>query len=122
VAVAPHPYRFWSGLGEPNLLSAKFKTIEVVNSRSLKKENKKAKRLAQKKNYGETGGSDCHSLLHLGRAYTKFENPIYDVDDALEQIRRKKTHGKGAYRKLSETPGYAASCVYLWLKRGMKRM
>ena len=93
-----------------------------MNSRSLRGENRKAKILAEELNCGKTGGSDCHSLSHLGNAWTELDNPSFDIDDFLEEIRRGKTKGVGTHRKFSETPRYAASCVYLWLKRGMKRM
>jgi predicted metal-dependent phosphoesterase TrpH len=125
VAIASHPYRFWSGLGEETVREAKFEVIEVTNSRSLKKENIKANKLAEELGCGKTGGSDCHSLKHLGNAYTEFqemENPSSDIDDILEQVRKGRTKGAGSYRKRGETPRYAAGCVYLWLKRGMKRI
>ena len=122
LAIASHPYRFWSGLGEESVRRSKFEGIEVVNSRSLKKENLKARKLARELGCKETGGSDCHSLSHLGNAYTKFENLSLETDDILEEIRKGRTKGEGTYRRRSETPRYAAGCVYLWLKRGMKRI
>lgn len=122
LAIASHPYRFWSGLGEENVRKSKFKIIEVVNSRSLKKENVKATKLADELSCGKTGGSDCHSLAHLGNAYTRFENPGFNTDDILEEIRKGRTKGEGTHRRRTETPRYAAGCVYLWFKRGMKRI
>ena len=122
LAIAPHPYRFWSGLGEETVRKSGFEVLEVANSRSLKKENRRAKILAEELKCGETGGSDCHSLIHLGRTWTELDNPSFDMDDILEDIRKGNTKGQGAYRKFSETPKYAVSCVYLWLRRGMKRM
>jgi len=120
--IAPHPFRFWSGLGKESVKKSGFKAIEVLNSRSLKKENKKADRLAEELGCGKTGGSDCHSLTHLGNAYTIIENPVFDIDDIIDEIRKKRTKGQGKSRSPLETPRYAASCVYLWLKRGMKRI
>ncbi len=122
VAIASHPYRFWSGLGEENVRKAKFDVIEVVNGRSLKKENSKARKLAEELETGRTGGSDCHLLEHIGNAYTVTKNDIHDCDDFLEAIRKGQTMGEGSFRRISETPRYAASCVYLWLRRGMKRI
>jgi predicted metal-dependent phosphoesterase TrpH len=122
LAVASHPYRFWSGLGEENVKSANFEAIEVVNSRSLKKENRNSQRLALELKCGRTGGSDSHSLSHLGNAYTTLENPTYNFEDFLEQIRKGQTKGEGQFRKPSETPKYVISCVTKWLKRGMKNI
>jgi predicted metal-dependent phosphoesterase TrpH len=122
LAIASHPYRFWSGLGEENVRKSDFRVLEVLNSRSLKKENLKASKLAEELGCGRTGGSDSHTLSHLGNAYTKLEECSYEINEILEQIRSGKTNGEGTPRKSSETPRYAASCVYLWLKRGMKRI
>ena len=122
VAIASHPYSFWSGLGEENVRRAKFEVIEVVNGRSLKKENHRARKLADDLGAGKTGGSDCHTLEHLGNAYTVIDNPIHNCVDFLEAIRKGQSRGEGGFRKFSGTPRYAASCVYLWLRRGMKRI
>ncbi len=122
LAIAPHPFRFWSGLGEESVRGSKFEVIEVINSRSVKKENRKAKILARELVCGETGGSDCHSLSHLGKAVTEFINPSFDIDDILEEIRKGRTKGIGTHKKWNEVPGYTLSCVYLWLRRGMRRM
>jgi predicted metal-dependent phosphoesterase TrpH len=122
LAIASHPYRFWSGLGEGNVRKSKFKVIEVMNSRSLKKENIKAMKLADELGCGKTGGSDCHSINHLGNAYTKFDNPSFDMEDILEDIIKGRTKGEGTHRRRTETPRYAVGCVYLWLKRGMRRI
>ncbi len=122
IAIAPHPYRFWSGMGEESVKQAGFEAIEVLNSRSHKAHNKKAKNLAEKLKCGETGGSDCHSLSHLGDAYLELEDSIYNYEDILEEIRNRRTTGAGNHREISGTPKYIISCVYLWLKRGMKRI
>jgi predicted metal-dependent phosphoesterase TrpH len=122
VAVASHPYRFWSGLGEDTVRRFDFKVLEVTNARSLRKENKKALALANELDLGKTGGSDSHTLAHIGDAYTKFESPADNYEDVLEQIRSGSTKGEGISRSPSATPKYVISCVYLWLKRGMKRI
>jgi predicted metal-dependent phosphoesterase TrpH len=122
LAVVSHPYRFWSGMGEENVRKSGFEAIEVANSRSLKKENIRATKLARELGCGMTGGSDCHTLDHLGDAYTVINTSSYKMEDILKEIRTGKTKGEGTFRTASETPKYAASCVYLWLKRGMKRI
>jgi predicted metal-dependent phosphoesterase TrpH len=120
LAVASHPYRFWSGMGAENVRKAGFEAIEVTNSRSLKKENRRSLGLAKELKCGMTGGSDSHSLEHIGNAYTQLENPTWDVDGVLEEIRKGRSKGEGTYRKPGETPKYVISCVSKWLKRGMK--
>ena len=120
LAVASHPYRFWSGLGEENVRNSRFEAIEVANSRSLKKENRRSLALAKELKCGMTGGSDSHTLEHIGKAYTVLQNPTWDVDEILEEIRKGNTKGEGAYRRPRETPRYVIGCVSKWLKRGMK--
>lgn len=122
LAVASHPYRFWSGLGEENVKAVKFEAIEVANSRSLKKENRNSVKLARELNCGETGGSDSHSKEHIGKAYTVLINPTWDADQILEEIRKGNSRGEGLYRRPSETPKYVIGCVSKWLKRGMKNI
>src|SRR3990170_2061430 len=70
VAVAAHPYRFWSGLGEDATLSARFAAYEVHNARTLRAGNERASRLAARTRVGRTGGSDTHLLHELGRGVT----------------------------------------------------
>jgi predicted metal-dependent phosphoesterase TrpH len=122
LAVASHPFRFWSGMGEENVKKAKFKAIEVVNSRSLKKENRRSVKLARELHCGETGGSDSHSVEHIGKAYTVLADPIWEVDGILEEIRKGNSRGEGFYRTSGETPKYVLGCVTKWLKRGMKNI
>lgn len=122
LAVASHPFRFWSGLGEEHVRKARFEAIEVVNSRSLKKEIRNSERLAKELKCAMTGGSDSHSLEHLGNAYTVLEDPTWDVDGILGEIRKGNSKGEGIFRKSSETPKYVIGCVTKWLKRGMRNI
>jgi predicted metal-dependent phosphoesterase TrpH len=120
--IAPHPYRFWSGLGKDVVRNHNFKALEVVNNRSLKKHNRKAEKLADELDVGRTGGSDSHDLEHIGRAYTELELTTYNVDDILQEIEKKRSQGKGKNRSPAGTVGYTIKCVFLWLGRGMKKM
>lgn len=122
VAIASHPYRFWSGLGEETVRQAGFSVIEILNGRSLKKENFKAKSLAEELGCGMTGGSDAHTLDQVGKTTTEIDITSLKLDDILEEIRDKRTRATGEHRKKASTVGYVISCVYLWLKRGMKRI
>jgi len=122
IAIASHPYRFWSGLGEKAVRRAGFSIIEVQNGRSLRKENNRARKLAEELRCGMTGGSDAHILDHLGKTVTEMDVTSYKLDDVLEEIRKKNTLASGEHRKKTSTVGYVASCLYLWFKRGMKRI
>ena len=122
VAIASHPYRFWSGLGEETVRQVGFPVIEVLNGRSLKKENTKARSLAEELGCGMTGGSDAHTLDQVGKTTTEVDITSLKLDDVLEEIRKKRSRAFGEHRKKTSTIGYTISCVYLWLKRGMKRI
>ncbi len=122
ITIAPHPYRFWSGLGDDIIKSNDFAAIEVMNARSLRKDNQKAFKLADELDLGKTGGSDCHSLGHIGKAYTELEISIRNIDDIIQEIVNKKSQGKGSHRSILGTIGYTFKCVFLWLGRGMKKM
>ena len=66
IAVAPHPFRVWSGLGKKNVYGKKFDAIETMNGRSVKRTNARAAKLAKLMNIGVTGGSDAHKSEAIG--------------------------------------------------------
>jgi len=122
VAVAAHPYRFWSGLGEAATLSAKFHAYEVRNARTLRAGNEKAERLATARGVGGTGGSDSHFLDELGQAVTVLDGGTTSVDDVLQAIAAGRSHGEGKDRGASATAVYVTKCVSEWIGRGMRRI
>ncbi len=122
IAIAPHPYRFWSGLGEKDTRNAGFHTVEVVNARSKKQHNDKARALAKDMGAGMTGGSDAHYLDHIGLGRTCFPTQPSNIDEALQMISKKETDGLGDNRKADGTIRYVYKSVTLWMGRGMKRI
>jgi len=122
VPIAPHPYRFWSGLGEETTRQSGVDILEVLNARSVKKHNQKALNLAKDMGTGMTGGSDAHDLEHIGRGLTRFPNQPSSVDDALQMLEAKKTVGEGLNRPSGDTMKYVLKSVSQWMGRGMRRM
>lgn len=122
IAVVPHPYRFWSGIGENTAKKVKFSAIETINSRSTKRGNEKALRLAEKLKLSRVGGSDSHTLEHIGDAGTEFELQSIEEDDLIHEIVKGRIKPYGKSRVPLESLGYVYSCVTLWLKRGLKRI
>jgi predicted metal-dependent phosphoesterase TrpH len=122
IAVAAHPYRFWSGLGEKATLSAKFAAYEVHNARTLRAGNQRASKLAARTSVGRTGGSDTHFLRELGRGVTALNSGPASVDDILQAIASGKTSGTGLDRGPGETVVYVTKCVSEWVLRGMHRI
>ncbi len=120
VSVAPHPHRFYTGIGADATLANKFDGVEVVNGASRREDNRRARELAERMHVGMTGGSDAHLPEYIGKGWTLFEEG--DVDDCLAQIERSTTAAYGDGRTFSETVRYVTRAVSLWLKRGMRRI
>ncbi len=122
IAVAAHPYRFWSGLGEAATVSAPFAAYEVVNGRTLPSANDRALALANSRGVGRVAGSDAHAFSEIGRAVTSIDTGLASVDDVLQAIAQRRSSGAGRGRSASETVGYVGKCVGEWVGRGMRRI
>ncbi|HUV24324.1 MAG TPA: PHP domain-containing protein [Methanomassiliicoccales archaeon] len=122
LAVAPHTYRIWSGLGEKVVRENEFDALEVLNGRSLMSANKRAMRLADSLHLPVTGGSDAHSLDEIGKACTVFPDDCLTANDLIESIVGGRTEIRGEGRFLGESFSYGTKCIGEWLGRGMKRL
>lgn len=121
IAVAAHPYRTWSGLGEENVIDG-FDAIEVLNGRSAEKGNHAAKRLAKKMSKPGTAGSDAHKVEHVGDAYTVLPSDCRDADDAIKAIKEGRVGIQGSSRTHMGTISYVVKAVSEWARRGFRRM
>ncbi len=122
VAVAAHPFRFWSGLGVQALGEAKFPAYETANARTLRRGNARARRVAALAKVGETGGSDSHFLDEVARAVTSFDSGATSTDGLLDLIARGKTRSQGLDRGAGGTLRYVPKAIGEWIGRGMKRI
>lgn len=122
VAVAAHPYRFWSGIGEAALREAPFPAYETSNARTLRRGNVRARARAREAKVGETGGSDSHFLDEAARAVTLFDREGLSVEDVLQALGQGKTTSQGKDRGVSGTVRYVPKAVSEWIVRGMKRI
>jgi predicted metal-dependent phosphoesterase TrpH len=122
IAVAAHPYRLWSGLGEKNVVGQGFDAIETMNGRSLKGGNARAKRLAQELRLPGMGGSDAHNAPAVGRAYTVLPDSCRTVDDIIEAIRKGEGRAEGASKPKVKSFALSLKSVFRWLRRGLKRI
>ncbi len=122
VAVAAHPYRFWSGLGEAALSEASFVAYETSNARTLRRGNERARALALARKAGQTGGSDSHFLDEVGRAITTLDSGIVRPEDVVELLEARKTLAEGRSRGASATVRYVTKAVGEWIFRGMRRI
>ncbi len=116
IAIAVHPYRFWSGLGEKNIIGKRFDVIEVLNGRCKKINNLRAMALAEKLALPFSAGSDAHFANEIGRAYiVADENPV-------EKILKKEIKVEGLSRDFVGTLNYVTHTVYHWAIRGFRRI
>lgn len=122
VAVAAHPYRFWSGLGEEHTVAARFRAYETRNARTLALGNARAAALAGVMGVGQTGGSDAHFPREIGRAFTVLNSGVTDEDSILQDIVSHRTTVDGSNRHFFASVTYVTKCVSEWLARGMKKM
>ncbi len=122
VAVAAHPYRFWSGLGAEALGRARFPAFETCNGRTRASANRHAKGRAREAGVGETGGSDSHFLDEIARAVTSIDAGLLRPDDVIQALGQGRTKAQGFDRDARGTARYVTKAVSEWLLRGMKRI
>ncbi len=122
VAVAAHPFRFWSGLGGDALGEARFPAYETANARTLRRGNARAQERAKAAQVGETGGSDSHFLDEVARAVTSVDSGLARAEDVIQVIGSGKTRSRGASRGIGGTFRYVPKAVGEWLGRGMRRI
>jgi len=122
VAVAAHPYRFWSGLGEKVTLETPFAIYEVQNARTSKRGNGRATDLAARGGKGRTGGSDGHFIDEIGRAVTVLDERLQKEDDILQALSGKRTDVAGTDRGPRATMRYVPKSIVEWMGRGFRRI
>ncbi len=121
LAVVPHPYRFWSGLGEEATLALGPDALETANAHSTARENRLAGKLAERMKLPATAGSDSHELGSLGRAFTMMPE-IGSEEEALKAIRAGRTKARGQSRKTTMALKDRTVSVAMWIGRGFKKM
>ena len=102
---AAHPYGFgYFAIMNTNLAKKDpdiikiFDFIEAYNSGIPAENNERARILAEKYGKPITSGSDAHSELRVGTAYTVFNEDIWCNDDLIEAIRfRGQTQAVGKF-------------------------
>ncbi len=122
LAVAAHPHRFWSGLGEEVTRTAGFHAIETLNARSVAIHNAKAEALAEELGAPATAGSDAHRLGDLGKAIVLLPEGLENEEDVLEALRKGRGRTAGVSRDRKRTARYVVRSVGNWLRRGFRRI
>ncbi len=122
IAVAAHPYRMWSGLGEEVTMANDFDAIEVHNGRSTHSNNDQAAKLAARMCRPFTAGSDSHEPSTVGKAYFVTSRDCHSVEDVIKEVLSGKGSTGGKHRPKSDTVTYGAKCIGEWFGRGFKKM
>jgi predicted metal-dependent phosphoesterase TrpH len=95
IVIIPHPFDLISGFKKDlNFLKGLIDGIEVINSRSLFENRKKALIFAYENNLSLIGGSDAHYYKCVGEAYTLVEG-ARNLEEFKKGIIEKKTKAEG---------------------------
>jgi predicted metal-dependent phosphoesterase TrpH len=124
VPIIPHLFRLFSGIKKPKLrdIQSKISAIEVFNGCSTPNTNLRTAQIAKAWNFGGTGGSDSHSPLYGGYAYTIVDSTDSRIDTVLSEIQRKKTWGDGVMMPLTYRRDRMVLSVRQFVQRGFKRI
>jgi len=122
VAFAAHPYRWWSGLGEKNVLSNNFDGIEARNARSTSSGNRRAEALAARAGKPVSAGSDAHIPSQIGRGTVELSDDIDTWQGALEAIMEGKARPASESRHAKSTLAYGTTSIVEWIMRGFRKM
>ena len=117
IAVAAHPYRWWSGIGGENVDGMGFDAVESINGRSLKSSNYRALKLAKKLNLPIVGGSPS-----VGRTFTVIPDECKNEKDVIAAILNKQTQTGGDHRTKLSSLKYVGLNILRWMRRGFKKM
>jgi len=121
IAVAAHPYRWWSGIGEKNVVK-EFDAVETFNSRSTKGSNGNAFKLALKMNKPMTAGSNAHNAQNVGDAYIEFSDNVTKWEDVIKEIVNANNNVGGRNRSSTDTLKYGFKSITEWIGRGFRKM
>ncbi len=121
-AVAAHPHRFWSGMGEDVARSAGLHAIEVLNARSIAGHNERAEAFADELGLPGTAGSDAHGLADVGKAIVLLPENLESEEDVLTALKRGRGRTAGVSRDWRRTGRYVATSVSNWILRGFRKI
>ena len=124
IAIAAHPYRWWTGLGEKNTLryADMFDGIEALNARSTKKHNDRSLKLATDNGKCITAGSDSHKPHTIGGGYVELPDVCKTWQDVIQAIRDREAVPYSTNRKLIASLRYGIRSIFNWTKRGFRDM
>ncbi|MEM0343617.1 MAG: CehA/McbA family metallohydrolase [Thermoplasmata archaeon] len=121
LAVAAHPVRFPSGIGLHATRLNRFDAVEVLNGGSSRRNNAKARRVAEEMHLPVTAGSDAHELQEIGKCYV--ESPsVSSEDELLETMRTGVLRAGGRSRTRKEGVVYSVETLVEWVRGSFRRL
>lgn len=122
IAIAAHPYRWYTGLGKKNVLKHAhlFDGVEARNARSTPRNNRKAEELAVFVGKFITAGSDAHTPECIGGGFVDLPDDCRTWQDVIQAIKDKKTVPHSISRKPTGSVKFAYKCVTKWARRGFR--
>lgn len=93
VCAPSHPFRGLESFGAMALEMDGLDAIETHNGCNTVEMNAQAVSCARIRNLPSIGGSDCHRIEQVGRAYTVFSNPVKSIFDLVAEIRKGNCRG-----------------------------
>lgn len=121
IAVAAHPYRWWSGLGEEATVNYGFDGTEARNARSIPSANRKSEKLAKRLGRPMTAGSDAHSPERIGWGWVELPDGLTTWQEVVQAIKDGKAVPGSRSRRFSETVRYGVKSITQWIGRGFRR-
>ena len=122
VAIAAHPYRWWSGLGPKNTLNYPFDGTEALNARSIPSANRKSMKLAERIGKPVTAGSDAHAPERVGWGYVDLPDGLATWEEVLQAIMDGKAVPHSKSRGFLRTLRYGFKSIGQWRGRGFRKM
>lgn len=124
IAIAAHPYRWWTGLGERNTLKFAhlFDGVEAKNARSTMKHNRLSQKLAAKVGKCITAGSDSHKPHSVGKGYLIIPDDCKTWQDVIRAILDKRVDAYSSNRNRIGSLKYGLRSIFNWSKRGFHDM
>lgn len=93
ICVPAHPFRGWDALGAEVFTLEGFDAIETHNGLSSEGENEKALEAAGILGLSSIGGSDCHRIEDVGKAFTEFQVPVHTMEEMIAAIKAGNCRG-----------------------------
>ncbi|UCE45266.1 MAG: CehA/McbA family metallohydrolase [Methanobacteriota archaeon] len=121
IAVAAHPTRFGSGLGEADIADVGFDAVEILNGGSSGRGNRRASTIAADLKLPGIGGSDAHKIAEIGRSFTVIDEFTSEAD-VIRSVVEGRPEASGRSRSAGEGLMHAIEATFDWTRRGFKRL